>query len=360
MSVTLREKPLAKGRKRLYLDYYHEGKRKCEILKLILRNPVTKEDREYNREQRSLAEKIRDQKANEINHSGYGFVLKSKSQVSFAQFFEQCMEAKEEVNTRETWKTVLNHIKKYNDGTDYVLNQITEAYLTGFQEYLLANLKSRNSASFYFTKVVTCLNEAVKKKYISVNPANFIDRIKTEDVQREFLEEGELRALVDATCDNPQLRTAFLFMCYTGLRVSDIKALTWAQVQGAQETGYTIRYKSEKASKWEVLPVDADVIQLLGPAKGPKALIFPGFKNDTTTNAQLAVWVARAGILKRITCHCARHTYATLLLTSGAELLVVSKLLGHSNVQTTQVYTRVVNTKKKEAVNLLPKIQFLK
>ena len=72
---------------------------------------------------------------------------------------------------------------------------------------------------------------------------------------------------------------------------------------------------------------------------------------------KLQQWMMRAGISKTITFHCARHTYATLHLTNGTDIYTVSKLLGHRELKTTQVYAKVIDDKKIEATNAIPKLK---
>ena len=79
---------------------------------------------------------------------------------------------------------------------------------------------------------------------------------------------------------------------------------------------------------------------------------------DQVTNAdgRLRTIIKKAGITKHVTFHVARHTFATLTLTYGADLYTVSKLLGHSNIRTTQIYAKIVDESKRKAVNLIPKL----
>ena len=72
-------------------------------------------------------------------------------------------------------------------------------------------------------------------------------------------------------------------------------------------------------------------------------------------NLMLKVWAKDAGVTKHISFHTSRHSFATMMLTLGADLYTTSKLLGHSNVKTTQIYAKIVDSKKVEAVNLLDK-----
>ena len=90
---------------------------------------------------------------------------------------------------------------------------------------------------------------------------------------------------------------------------------------------------------------------MLGEEKEKTERVFKGLKYSAWHNVKLAQWVLRAGITKNITFHCARHTYATLQLTMGTDIYTVSKLLGHRELKTTQIYAKVIDNKKKEAAN---------
>lgn len=90
---------------------------------------------------------------------------------------------------------------------------------------------------------------------------------------------------------------------------------------------------------------------MLGEEKEQTERVFKGLKYSAWHNVKLAQWVLRAGITKNITFHCARHTYATLQLTMGTDIYTVSKLLGHRELKTTQIYAKVIDNKKKEAAN---------
>jgi len=102
------------------------------------------------------------------------------------------------------------------------------------------------------------------------------------------------------------------------------------------------------------LPLSAEARRFM-PERGnkkPQDLVFK-LPKRVTTQCDIRTWVKRAGLTKKISFHCARHTFATLALTQGADLYSISKLLGHTNVQTTQIYAAIIDQKKQEAVNLL-------
>ena len=106
------------------------------------------------------------------------------------------------------------------------------------------------------------------------------------------------------------------------------------------------------------LNINDQARELLGKSGAPSEQVFKGLKYGNETSTILNNWVQAAGINKYITFHCFRHTYATLHLTLGTDLYTVSKLLGHKNIQTTQIYAKVNDQKKKEAANRIPKIDF--
>jgi integrase len=133
------------------------------------------------------------------------------------------------------------------------------------------------------------------------------------------------------------------------LRWSDIEKLIWSQVQSDPQVGHYLRFRQKKTGSYETLPVSEQAVQLLGAPGKPETLVFEGLKYSDHNNLKLKDWILRAGITKKISFHNFRHTYATLLLNSGTDIYTVSKMLGHRNVSTTQIYAKVVDKRKQEA-----------
>jgi integrase len=171
---------------------------------------------------------------------------------------------------------------------------------------------------------------------------------KPEETQREVLTLEEVQKLFDTECEDPEIKRAFLFSCLTGLRWSDIEKLKWSELQEN-----FIRYRQKKTKAVESLPINDQALQLLGEREGDDERVFSIVYN-VWNNHKLKQWVLRAGITKKITFHNARHTYATLMLSNGTDIFVVSKLLGHAYVKTTQVYTKVVPEARVAAVKSFP------
>ena len=162
--------------------------------------------------------------------------------------------------------------------------------------------------------------------------------------------------MINTPCKNTSVKEAFLFACFCGLRISDIKTLKWSDVK--QETdGICICKKMIKTKQIVMVPLSENALVWM-PNKGIAKMedfvfCLPSY---FTINSQVKQWAKSAGLEKKITFHTSRHTFATTLLTMGADLYTTSKLLGHQNIKTTQVYAEIVNKKKIETVNLLDKI----
>lgn len=148
-----------------------------------------------------------------------------------------------------------------------------------------------------------------------------------------------------------------MFACFCGLRISDVEGLTWGsivEVDGMKQ----IEMKMHKTRCQLYLPLSAQAEQWMperGDAK-PTDSIFPGMPSRYCTYRNLQRWAKDAGITKRVSFHTSRHTFATMMLTLGADLYTTSHLLGHTKITTTQIYAKIVDAKKVEAVNLVNNI----
>lgn len=372
MKVFLRQrKQTRNGTISLYLEIYKgyaetkDGKRKpirdYEYLDLYLidkpRNPI---DKQQNKENLKLAESIKAKRELEIKNGTYGFTNEFKKQTNFIEYFRNLVNKKETKGNLGNWYSTQIHLENYA-GSNVTFKDIDLQFAEGFKEYLnkakrkdgkpLAN----NSRASYFAKFRAALNEAVKEKIIYGNPAVETGNYKTIESQREYLTLDELRKLAQTECRYDVLKRAFLFSCLTGLRWSDINNLKWNDVQQINNS-CRIHFKQQKTKGQQYLDINQQARELMQGIGKPDERVFIGLNYSSYMNVALQMWILKAGITKQITFHCARHTFAVLQLTLGTEIYTLSKMLGHSELKTTQIYAKIVDEKIKEAVNKIPDI----
>jgi hypothetical protein len=165
----------------------------------------------------------------------------------------------------------------------------------------------------------------------------------------------EVKKLAATPCNYPILKATFLFSCLTGLRKSDIEKLTWGEIH--KQGNFTrIIFKQKKTGGQEYLDISEEAVAYLGTRRNDVDRVFEGFTYGTWISLELKRWALAAGITKNITFHCARHTFAVMMLDLGADIYTVSKLLGHRELSTTQIYAKVLDKNKQAAVSLIPKI----
>ena len=162
-------------------------------------------------------------------------------------------------------------------------------------------------------------------------------------------------------CSIPSFDAFKPLCCFTGLRKSDVKALTWKKIQPYGDGGMYITVRMQKTQQLVNNPVSEEALELIGfydREHEPDAKVFPDFK-DKMTGTTLKNWLKAAGITKHITFHCARHTFGSLQVDAGTGIYTVQHMLGHKNVETTQIYANMADESKRESVNritLKPKI----
>lgn len=364
--IKIRQKELSNGNWSLYLDIYWKGEREYDFLNLYLLDAKNGLDREQNKQTLLLAEQIRSQRIFDLQSGKYK-MKQAKMELSFIEYFKQLK--KDRLNSKGNygnWDAALKHLLSFTKGKDLTITDVDETWLMRFKHYLLnekltkaGEKLSQNSGHSYFNKIKAALRQAFEEKYINENPATRIRGIKQVETKRDFLTWEEVQKLTTELCDAKKLKEAFLFSVMTGLRWSDIIKLKWSEVRGSNLEGWHLQFQQQKTKDHEVLPITKETRQLMGEAKEPEGRVFIGLRYSSKTNLALARWLAKAGITRYITFHCGRHTHATLLLSQGVDIYVVSKLLGHKTVKTTEIYAKVSNIKKLEAVNKLPKLRIL-
>ena len=169
-----------------------------------------------------------------------------------------------------------------------------------------------------------------------------------QSARREYLSLEELNILAKTPCDDI-LKRAALFSALTGMRHSDIQKLKWSEVE-EYNGGYRLNFTQQKTKGVEYMPISPQAYKLCGERKNDGELfVLAGLPDPSWISKPLERWVKASGITKHITFHCFRHTYATLQLANGTDIYTVSKMLGHTNVKTTQIYAKVIDKKKDEA-----------
>lgn len=354
--VKLRKRKTKSGLISLYLDTYNNGRRKYEYLRLYLVPEKTREDKRKNKETLQLAETIRAKRLVEYHNGLYGFEDADKSKVLFFEYYERLMEEyKESKKTLVIWQCCLNYLERYETRRSITFADLTSEWVDGFKRYLEGARLSQNSKAVYFHKLRACINRAHRDGIIKENPLTRVSNLKQSEGKREYLTIDEVKRLAETECEDETVKRAFLFSCLTGLRRSDVERIKWGNVH--REGDYTrIVFRQKKTGGQEYLDITAEARELMGAERGAEDLVFDGLKYPATTNTIIKVWVARAGIHKHITFHSARHTFATMLLTLGTDLYTVSKLLGHRDIKTTQIYAKIVDKGKQEAVSSIPSI----
>lgn len=368
--VTLRKKDISNNRKSLYLDFYppiiKDGKStRREFLGMYLyAEPKKITEKNHNKETLSIAETICQKKQNQLDKPEiYTAFEQERLQAekvgnkNFVTYFEK-LTLKRKNSNHDNWQATLKYLKTFTKG-ELKFIDVTETFCNDFKDYLL-NVKSnksskvtlsQNTAQSYFNKFKATLKQAFKDGYLNFDLNSKVEQIKAVETRREHLTIEELNKLAQTECTNPLLKKASLFSALTGLRFSDIQKMSWSEIEYIEGNGYFIKFEQQKTGGVETMPISDQAYSLLGEPKEPKNKIFEGLKYSAHENSHLAKWTGLAGISKHITFHCFRHTYATLQLSNGTDIYTVSKMLGHRELKTTQVYAKIIDATKREATN---------
>lgn len=369
IDVKIRTKKNKTGSESLYLQFSIAGRRYREYINITLVPELCKADKDKNKESLRLAEFIRAEREAELIRSITGETV-GNSMVSFYAYADHFVKR----NTGIISKSYANSIYKLTNiiqaykGDNITFKDINKAWLLGYISFLRNEFKARggkklaqSSIESYWTIIVVLLNRAVRDGIIAYNPAHKIhieDRPKRQSKIREYLTIDEIKLLIKNRCDSDDVRRTFLFSCFCGLRYSDIKALKWSHLRSMSDGTIQVEFVQQKTKEPQYAPLSENALMYLperhGASEDDNIFFMPA---PWKIEEILLKWKKRAGITKHVTFHLARHTYATMLLTYGADLYTVSKLLGHKSIKTTEIYAKIVDGKKKEAVNAIPKIE---
>ncbi|RFZ91061.1 site-specific integrase [Mucilaginibacter conchicola] len=359
--VHIRKRALSNDRHSIYLDFSpplrnkKTGKpQRFERLDVFLYDkPSNHLERRHNSETMELVENLRANRLLDIQNRKYGFISDRDRSANFVDFFKQfiCSKTRSECD---------NNAMSYRyfvafAGHDVIFNDLEEFFCEDYKHFLLSGPGisrrgrpiSRNTAANYFAKFRSALERAYKKGLITTDLKSQVDPIKLKETHREQLELEEFQSLVDTPCKSDLIKRAAIFSGLTGLRFSDVQTLIWGEVRGASGK-YYLQFTQEKTEGAEILPISDQAVKILGKRGEPGHRCFHNL-HYSSLKPCFKDWMPRAGIEKNITFHSFRHTFATLQLELGTELLTVSKMLGHKSIKTTLIYTKVKDKMKIEA-----------
>lgn len=339
------------------------------VLNIETSAEVKKRNEETLRQARVKADELN----TEVQKKGNGFVLSKKNNVNLCEYilFLADEALKKSGNKHGYYYTLISlskHIEQFN-GKETAFKEVDKDFILRFFDYLkTANnfnhqraededrrkevKLSQNTQHNLYMKFKYVLRKAVKAEILPFNPMDKLensDKPKAEDGTREYLTISEIKQLIATPCKNDIIKKAFLFCCLTGLRYSDISALTWGEVR--KEEGVTkLSFKMKKVKRANVVFLSDEALKWIPKRSGMSDIVFNLPKNDNA-NRQLARWAEIAGIEKKVTFHCSRHTAATLNLGLGTPIETVSSMLGHTKISTTQIYAKILDENQKKAVN---------
>ena len=355
--VRIREKRLNDGNVSLYLDMYYRGARKKEGLKLYLVPETDAAAKLQKRNTRKLAEQIKAQRILDIQEKG----LVNWEDVKKARMTLSAWVAK--YTAEENGLSQASMRSKRN--AQARVKEVDKDFCKGFIAFLKTctfnqgrKTLSSTTCRIFMNRLAAALNKAVSEGLLDRNPFKLLEtkeKPQKLNAMREFLTIEELRQLMATPCRYDIVKKAFLFSCFTGLRYSDMMTLKWSEIHTAAD-GKTlyIEHQQVKTKNTVTMPLSNEALKWMPRKSKDDDRVFHQLRiTSTTVEVVLSEWMQEAGIQKHITYHCSRHTAATLLLTLGADLYTVSKILGHRSIRMTEVYAKIVDKKKIETMNLV-------
>ena len=377
MKIELRNRKLPSGNRSLYLEFYEKGgKRTYESLNLFLIPEKDDNDRLVNENTLSHALKIKAERILGIEKEPEIKEDKIPSRI-FSEWMDEY-----EVYLKDVKKVSMSYCKNVHSTVNIIksylryihrprmlLSKVDKSFYKNLLSYLkdvYKNTKSSNGPMALSEKTLlliqtnlnTMLNHAVREGLLKKNPFYELEgkeKFKKTPSFREYLTIEELKALADVPTGSPITKQTFLFCCFTGLRHSDMTALRWRDIQKTDAGDVIYVPSMQKTKRPVIVPLGIQARKWL-PEKNEALQDDKVFADAPTlgcANRALKHMAKRANIDKTISFHCSRHTFATMTLTAGGDIYTTSKMLGHTNIHTTEIYADVVMEKKVDAVNLM-------
>ncbi len=376
MSINIRFRKTSQGLYSSYIDIYSKGQREYFYPDIIVtedysqplkdRQGKTKKDasgkpiypkvKPEDKDKMKSLERIKLEKEVDLANNRFGFG-KSGKKIFMHDYFNNIASEKKKGNA---YCQLAKRLEEYV-GDHFPLQEFDEFKIKGFFNFMRKRGCKENTIQTNYYSLIAGLQIAVREKIITVNPKVYLsgkDKPTSDETKRDFLTLEELKKLKATPFphSNKQIGEAFLFACLTGLRISDLAARKHSEIiEGV------LGYRQKKSSReFHYLPLNKQALELIERQplrEGNDRIFWKLPKHPSCYNRYFQSWANDAGIDKYVTWHVARHTHATILLTLGTDIYIVSKILGHSNVNITQRYAKVITKVKQEAVDRIPNLE---
>lgn len=315
---------------------------------IMCRSAVDNEACLYADKVRELRQREYDTKALYTETEAEVAAQNERSQCNFIEYFKGEITRRHKTNSesiRINWNRVHELLKMYAQCDVIPFASINLKMVEDFRQFMLTAPQggkkkgsvSRNTAVTYFSIFKAALKQAFIDGFLTVDLSAKVKGIPEQESRREYLTIEELNKLAATECDKPIIKRAALFSALTGMRHVDIQKLKWKEIVKDGDR-WRVNFTQQKTQGVEYTPISTQAYQLCGDRLDDNRRVFEGLPSPSWISDPLARWVKEAGITKHITFHCFRHTFATLQLANGTDIYTVSKMLGHTNVRTTQIY----------------------
>lgn len=361
----LRHRKLTDGRLSLFLDRSVNGGHEYEFLQLYLKPETSAKAKRQNAQTLRKAEDIQRERTEALLNAKVETVPENKSSDMLLSDWMTIVYKKHEHRGAHDLNGIDNarkNLLKYR--ADVRLCDVDKQFYLDYIDWLRSSCKTAwgkqiapKTAHSYYTTLRTALNEAVRERLIESNPwyqLEMTDKIKVPESKRDFLTIEEIKKMIATPFFNEQVRQAYLFSCFCGLRISDIRKLRWCDIS-TSDGQQLVSVVMTKTTTPVYIPLSSQAVKWLPECNDckPNDLIFGGLPNTNNLCVNLKKWAKKAGVKKNVTFHTARHSCAVLLLTLGADIYTVSKILGHRSVRATQIYAKIVDKKKDDAIAMI-------
>lgn len=338
---------------RVYLDIYFAGRRRWENTGLSL-----PKDARGRKEILALAEEIRRKREMQLVSGRYQLLDPVASKMRLVDYAERVAQ---EYDRKMHLPKSIRYLKPY--AGDTLLCDIDERFIDGFRAFLLRQgTLGPTTASHYLDALKALLARAERERLIDRNPSKGVKAIRVPEHKKPYLTIEEIQRLYNTPADGEladEVKRGFLLSCFTGLRLGDIKTLTWGDIRRNPEP--TIEKRQNKTGEIVSVPLAPSAWKLIDDKKlhAMNELIFPRLTATKGVNLHqpLIALRKRAGIERAFGWHAGRHSFAMMTLEASGDIYAVSKLLGHSDVKVTTVYLRLVDSRKREILASLPELE---